>query len=294
MIEVNALNFQTEILSTSTTTPVLVDFWSASCSPCKILKPILEKLETEYGGSFLLATVNIDTEQQLAAMFGIRSVPTCMLIKNGQPVDGFMGAIPEQQVREFLDKHLEAAETAEEAPEESTEDLDDEALLERLQNVVNAEPENNNALFDLVRLLLQMRRYEQAHKAFAPAAPKISGVRIFDSLKRWMDAIDNEQNRPADMAKLETDIAADKRNFNARFARAQALMAQHKFTEALDELLQILMRDKSWNEDLARKTYVAILDIMDTPKPKVAEGQIPPEDETVASYRRRLSSVVLS
>ena len=89
-------------------------------------------------------------------------------------------------------------------------------------------------------------------------------------------------------------IAANKRDFDARFAKARLLMAQQRWTEAMDELLEILMRDKAWNEDLARKTYIAILDIIEPPKPKVAEGQIPPDDPTVATYRRRLSSVVLS
>lgn len=293
MIEANEINFETEILSTSMTTPVLVDFWSPSCTPCKTLKPILEKLETEYAGRFLLATVNSDEQRQLASMFGIRSVPTCILIKNGQPVDGFMGALPEPQVREFLDKHIGAPELVEDQIEEpAAEDLDDAALLERLQNVVRAEPENDNAVFDLVRLLLQMGKIDDARQVFAAVATKAAGVRLFDSLQRWLDAIDAAPT--ADIPQLDAAIAADKRNFEARFARAQALMAQQQFTQALDELLEILMRDKAWNEELARKTYVAILDIIEPPKPAVAEGQIPPEDETVASYRRRLSSVILS
>ena len=93
---------------------------------------------------------------------------------------------------------------------------------------------------------------------------------------------------------LDAAIAANKRDFAARFARAQALLAQQQFTAALDELLEILMRDKAWDEDKARKTYIAILDLMEQPKAPVAEGQIPQEDPTIATYRRRLSSVVLS
>jgi putative thioredoxin len=95
-------------------------------------------------------------------------------------------------------------------------------------------------------------------------------------------------------AELQARIAANKRDFEARFALAQQHMAHNRWTEAMDELLDILMRDKSWSDDLARKTYIAILDVIDPPKPKVAEGQVPPEDPTVATYRRRLSSVVLS
>jgi len=95
-------------------------------------------------------------------------------------------------------------------------------------------------------------------------------------------------------ASFDARITANKRDFEARFDKARWLMAQQRWTEALDELLEILMRDKSWNDDLARKTYIAVLDVMEAPKPKVADGQIPPEDATVATYRRRLSSVVLS
>jgi putative thioredoxin len=122
-------------------------------------------------------------------------------------------------------------------------------------------------------------------------------VRRLDSLQRLMDAIDfdvGQGDGSPPIAALDARIATNKRDFPARFDKARLLMAQQQWTGAMDELLEILMRDKAWNEDLARKTYIAILDIMEPPKPKVAEGQIPPDDPTVASYRRRLSSVVLS
>jgi putative thioredoxin len=109
-----------------------------------------------------------------------------------------------------------------------------------------------------------------------------------------MDAIDFADSGAATLAAADAKIAANKRDFAARYDKARLLLAQQQWTAAMDELLDILMRDKSWNEDLARKTYIAALDIMEPPKAKVAEGQIPPDDPTVASYRRRLSSVVLS
>jgi putative thioredoxin len=122
-------------------------------------------------------------------------------------------------------------------------------------------------------------------------------VRRFDSLKRWMDAMDfvaTSAGSDSAGGQFDAKIATNKRDFEARFGKARWLMVQQRWTEALDELLEILMRDKAWNEDLARKTYIAVLDIMEAPKPKVADGQIPPEDPTVATYRRRLSSVILS
>ena len=106
MIDVTVQNFEDEVIAASMTTPVLVDFWAPWCGPCKSLGPVLEKLEEAYAGRFKLVKINSDEEQQLAAAFGIRSIPTCVLMVNGQPVDGFMGALPEGQVREFLDKHV--------------------------------------------------------------------------------------------------------------------------------------------------------------------------------------------
>ena len=108
MIDITIENFEQEVVTASLSQPVLVDFWAPWCGPCKAIGPILEKLETEYGGAFKLAKINSDEEQQLAGAFGIKSIPTVVLMKNGQPVDGFMGAVPEGKVREFLDKHVQA------------------------------------------------------------------------------------------------------------------------------------------------------------------------------------------
>ena len=297
MIDITADNFETDVLQASVTTPVLVDFWAPWCGPCKSLGPVLEKLETAYAGRFILAKINSDEQQQIAGMFGVRSIPTCVLMVNGQPVDGFMGALPEGQVRAFLDKNLPSPEQVEAAQEEDEAQQaldagDTDTALEKLQHAVATDPANDDTRFDYVKLLLQLGRTDDAKVAFAPVIAKAAGVRRLDSLQRWMDAIDASDN--VDLAALDAAIAANKRDFAARFARAQALMAQQQWTDAMDELLEILMRDKSWNEEQARKTYIAILDIMEPPKVAVAEGQIPPEDPVIATYRRRLSSVVLS
>jgi putative thioredoxin len=295
MIDVTIENFELEVIATSATQPVLVDFWAPWCGPCKALGPILEKLEVEYGGAFKLVKINSDEEQQIAGAFGIRSIPTVILLKNGQPVDGFMGALPEGKVREFLDKHVPAL-----APQEEEEplleepgDIDPEAQLERLQQAVDSDPANDDARFDYVKALLASGREAEARRVFEPAAARAGLVRRIDALARWLDALSFAATRP-DVAALDAKIAANRRDFQARFDRARVLIAQQQWTAAMDELLEILMRDKSWNEDLARKTYIAILDIVEPPKVKVAEGQIPPDDPTVATYRRRLSSVVLS
>ena len=133
MIDVTIENFENEVIAASMQQPVLLDFWAPWCGPCKVIGPILEKLETEYAGRFKLVKIDSDQEQQLAGAFGVRSIPTVILLMNGQPVDGFMGAMPEGQVRQFLDKHLPPVEEApeEEVPEEPAMSTDPAARLEQ-------------------------------------------------------------------------------------------------------------------------------------------------------------------
>jgi putative thioredoxin len=298
MIDITTANFEDEVITASMSTPVLIDFWAPWCGPCKSLGPILEKVEVEYAGRFKLVKIDSDQEQQLGAAFGIRSIPTCILMINGQPVDGFTGALTEGKIKEFLDKHLPPAAEPEPEPEEAIEaEVSPEAALEKLQHAVAIDPANDNARFDYVKQLLILGREDDAKVAFAPVIAQTSVVRRFDSLQRWMDAIYFVAARAHGAgagATFDAQIAANKRDFQARFDKARWLMAQQHWTEALDELLDILMRDRAWSDDLARKTYIAVLDIMEAPKPKVADGHIPPEDPVVATYRRRLSSVILS
>ncbi|THU05152.1 thioredoxin [Lampropedia puyangensis] len=303
MIDVSIENFESEVIEASMHTPILVDFWAPWCGPCRTLGPILEKLEVAYNGRFKLVKIDSDQEQQLAGMFGVRSIPTCVLMSQGQPVDGFMGALPEGQIREFLDKHLPEAgpdDVPQELEQEVLTQVDDndlQARLEKLQQAVTDKPEDEKARFDYIKLLLEMGLEDDAKVAFAPVIALAGTSQRLNALKVWMDALDLVQlagDANARIQALDAAIASNKRDFAARFERAQILLAHNQWTAAMDELLEILMRDRCWNDDLARKAYVAILDIIEPAKPPVAEGQIPPEDPTVASYRRRLSSVVLS
>ena len=193
MINVTLENFEAEVITASMSQPVLVDFWAPWCGPCKVIGPLLEKLEAEYAGRFKLVKIDSDQEQQLAAAFGIRSIPTCVLLMNGQPVDGFMGALPEGKIKEFLDKHLPPAE---EEPSRGAAgraddgDADPAARLEKLQHAVATDPANDEARFEYVKALLLAGRTDDAKVAFAPVIGKTAAVRRFDSLQKWLDAID--------------------------------------------------------------------------------------------------------
>ena len=271
---------------------------------------MLEKLEAAYGGRFRLAKLNSDEvpeiATQLSEMFGVRSIPFCVMFVGGQPVDGFVGAVPEAQIREFLDKHVPPgapASTAEQQ-EDILEDGDLEAALTRLQQSVEADPANDAARFNYVKALLELGLLNDAKAAFAPVAPKaadtITPHARFAALGHWLAAFDRVAIG-LDTAALQAAISANKRDFDARFALAQGLMTGQRFTEAMDELLEIILRDKGWNGELARKTYVAILELMSKPPMKTvateAKGTlelagravVTPSDPVVDQYRRKLS-----
>ena len=302
MINITIENFDDEVVAASMQTPVLVDFWAPWCGPCKVIGPLLEKIETAYAGRFKLVKIDSDEQQELSQAFGIRSIPTCVLMFQGKPVDGFTGALPEGQIKAFLDKHLPEGDVLEaEVTSVEVNDAppanDPDTVREALHQAMLKAPEDEAARFDYIKLLLQEGNTDDAKVAFAPVIAQTAIVRRYDSLQRWMNAIDfaaASADAAGATADFDEKIAANKRDFEARFARAQVLMAEQRWTDAMDELLDILMRDKSWSDELARKTYIAILDIIEPPKVKVADGQVPPADPTVATYRRRLSSVVLS
>ena len=298
MIDATVANFETEVVEASHTVPVLVDLWAPWCGPCRALGPILEKLEVAYEGRFKLVKINTEEEQELAAAFGVRSIPMVMLLKDGQPVDGFVGALPEGQIREFLDKHVPdtAPEQTDEAEPSDAKAESAPALppLEKLQQDLATNPANDNARKAYVELLLKDGRTADAKLAFEPIAGKALADARIQALADWLSAAQAAPGLPP-VAALQASIAANKRDFDARYALAQQHMAAQQWTAALDELLDILMRDKSWSEDRARKTFVNILELMtpaDAPKP--APGQPPVTDPTVEGYRRRLSMTVLS
>ena len=312
MIDITLQNFEAELIQGSSEQPVLLDIWAPWCGPCRTLGPMLEKLEVAYAGRFKLAKLNSDDQPQIAGqlsqMFGVRSIPFCVMFSQGQPVDGFVGALPESQIREFLDKHVPSADELEalaevEEAEALMEEGDADAARAKLEAAVQADPQNDTARFDLIKLLLELGEVAAARSAFDEVSGRYGLDARLVAAGHWIQAVEAAAGARGIEA-LQAAIAANRRDFEARFELAQCHFAAGRHTEAMDELLEIIMRDKAWSDERARKTYVAILEIITKPQPKPAAGDaaaskggleltgkaaVPSGDPLVDQYRRKLS-----
>lgn len=310
MINVTTANFPSDVVEASHRVPVLVDFWAPWCGPCKVIGPLLEKIEADYGGRFSLVKIDTEQEQELAGAFGIRSIPTCILMVSGKPVDGFTGALPEGQIKAFLDKHLPAGDVnmADDAPMENEEE-DPAQALERLHAELQQNPKNNEARAELTQRLIEFGLLDDAANTLAPGLNQIPPQSRLEAMQHWLLAlrfVDQDPEGSHGVDHWDALIAADKRDFAARMAKTRLLIATGNWPAALDELLEIVMRDRAWENELARKTFVALIELMTPAAKKVdpstigksaggielagqAAAQLDPQSELISRYRRKLS-----
>ncbi|NYF34321.1 thioredoxin [Stenotrophomonas sp. JAI102] len=272
--------FETEVLQKSLQTPVLVDFWATWCGPCKTLGPMLEKLAGEYHGAFELAKVDVDKEQQIAAAFQIRSVPTVFLVKGGQIVDGFPGAVPEGQLREFLSQHgvvpLEAAAEVEEVAEAAP--LDPQAQVDVLRAAIAAEPDKEELKLDLALALLQTGATAEATALIDALPANLSTDDRAVRARARLEFASALQDAPAAEV-LDARIAANGDDLQARHLRGVQLLLSGQDAAALEQFLDMLRRDRTYDDGRPRKLLIDAFKVIE-------------DEDLVGQYRRRMASLL--
>ncbi|MFC0398410.1 thioredoxin [Paraburkholderia rhizosphaerae] len=274
--------FEKDVIAGSTLAPVLVDFWAPWCGPCKSLSPMLERLEAEYDGKWKLVKVNVDENQELAAHFQVRSIPHVVAFADGRPVDQFIGVLPEGQLREFLDRLVpNGAEAARGAAVAALAEGQRGQAYDYLKEALAFDPGYDDARMDLIELLLADSRVDEARQQIDLLSPKTTqGIDArFNAIKTRFDALDAAADLPPTDA-LEAKVAGTPDDLDARFDLASALIARHKYDGALEQLLEIVKRDRGYREDIGRKTMLSVFDL-------AAHNP-----ELVAKWRRKLSAAL--
>ena len=245
--DVTEADFRQTVLERSLDVPVLLDCWAPWCGPCRNLKPILEKLAREYGGRFVLAKLNTDEAPQISAALQIRSIPLVVLFVGGRPVDQFMGALPEGQVRAFLDKHIgEQVSEAEALRLDAAAEADPAVAEAMLQDALSLEPGHSEVALDLATRWVDRGAFDDATGLLERMPEAQRNDRHAALLKR----IELAKNRPeGDPKALAARIAAHPKDFEARFALAALQVYEGDFDAAFDQLLEVVLRDKAeWRE----------------------------------------------
>lgn len=281
----NLETFAADVLEASREVPVIVDFWAPWCGPCKQLTPLLEKLVNDAKGAVRLVKVNVDENQEIARQLRIQSIPTVYAFKDGQPVDGFMGAVPESQLRLFIEQLTGEASGAIDGlavAEEAIAAGDLATAAQAYAAVLQDDPGNPQAVAGLARCYLASGDLERARATLGlvrPGGEQDEAIRAVDAELKLREAAGQAT---AETAPLRARLAADANDHQARYDLALALDAANDREAALTELLELVRRDRKWNEEAARKHLVTLFEAMGPADPRTLEA------------RRKLSTILFS